>query len=79
MTKLPVTSSREIIKILQKAGFEYAPKRGKGSHTAFVKKEKDKTRLVIVPDRREIPRGTLLSILEQAGLTKEEFLKLLKK
>ncbi len=78
MTKLPVTSSRQIIRILQKVGFEYAPKRGKGSHTAFVKREKDKTRLVIVPDRREIPRGTLLSILEQSGLTRKEFLKLLK-
>jgi len=31
-------------------------------------------RLVIVPDKNEIPGGTLLSILSQAGLTKEEFL-----
>lgn len=63
MPKLPVVSSKEIIRALQKAGFEYAPKRGKGSHIAFVRKYKERTRLVIVPDRREIPKGTLISIL----------------
>jgi len=78
MPKLPVVSSKEIIRALEKAGFEYAPKRGKGSHFAFVRKDKDRTRLVIVPDRREIPKGTLLSILEQSGLSKEEFIRLLK-
>lgn len=78
MPKLPVASSKQIIRVLQKAGFEYAPKRGKGSHSAFVKRDKDKTRLVIVPDRKEIPKGTLLAILDQAGFTKEEFIELLK-
>jgi len=49
MPKLPVLSSREIMHVLQKSGFEYAPRRGKGSHSAFVKRDKDSTRLVIVP------------------------------
>src|SRR3989304_4276180 len=56
MPKLPVASSKQIVRVLQKAGFEYAPKRGKGSHSAFVKRDKDNTRLVIVPDRKEIPK-----------------------
>lgn len=77
MARLPVLSSRELIKALKKAGFEAAPTRGKGSHKAFVKKDKTKTRLVIVPDRREIPRGTLMAILDQANLSKEELLELL--
>jgi predicted RNA binding protein YcfA (HicA-like mRNA interferase family) len=74
MPKLPVVSSKDIIRVLLKAGFEYAPKRGKGSHTAFVKINDVRTRLVIVPDRKEMPRGTLLAILDQAGLTKDEFI-----
>ncbi|NQE54961.1 hypothetical protein C5S29_15390 [ANME-1 cluster archaeon GoMg3.2] len=37
MKKLPVVSSDDVIRVLKKAGFEYAPKRGKGSHTAFYK------------------------------------------
>ena len=78
MPKLPVISSKQIIRVLQKAGFEYAHKRGKGSHLAFVKRGQDKTRLVIVPDRNEVPKGTLIAILDQAGLTREEFMELLK-
>jgi len=33
--------------------------------------------LVIVPQRKELPRGTLAAVLEQAGLTLEEFIDLL--
>ena len=75
--KLPVVSSDNIIRVLKKAGFSYAPKRGKESHIAFYKEREGKKWLVIVPKRREIPRGTLIAILEQAGLTRDEFLRLL--
>lgn len=75
--KLPVVSTREVVNVLKKAGFSYAPKRGKGSHLAFYKKVNGKKRLVIVPQRKEIPKGTLLAILEQAGLTRNDFVKLL--
>ena len=77
MAKLPIVSSKEIVKVLKKAGFKPAPRRGKGSHLAFLKKSGGKSRLVIVPSQNEIPRGTLLSILNQAGLTKGEFIKML--
>ncbi|MBI4844497.1 MAG: type II toxin-antitoxin system HicA family toxin [Nitrospirae bacterium] len=62
MPKLPVVSSKQIIRILQQKGFQNAPKRGKGSHLAFVKKDADRTRLVIVPDRKEIPKGDACNI-----------------
>jgi predicted RNA binding protein YcfA (HicA-like mRNA interferase family) len=42
-----------------------------------VKKKEEKTYLVIVPQKDEIPRGTLLSIIEQAGLTRKEFMRIL--
>jgi predicted RNA binding protein YcfA (HicA-like mRNA interferase family) len=79
MPKLRILSSKEVIRVLTHLGFEPAPKRGKGSHSAFVKKTEEKTRLVIVPHKNEIPRGTLLSIIEQMGLTKAEFIKILRK
>lgn len=80
MKKLPVVSSDDVIKALKKGGFEYAPKRGKGSHTALYKiDEKGRKLLVIVPKRREIPKGTLLSVLQQANLSKDDFVGLLKK
>jgi predicted RNA binding protein YcfA (HicA-like mRNA interferase family) len=77
MTKLPVVSSKELIRALRKAGFEDAPKRGKGSHMALIKRTQGITKLVIVPDRKTLPKGTLRAILDQAGLSREEFLKFL--
>lgn len=62
MPKLPVVSSKQIITLLQKAGFQNALKREKGSHLAFIKIDTDRTRFVVIPDRNEIPKGTLLSI-----------------
>ncbi len=76
--RLPSLSSRAIIAALRKAGFTEAPDRGKGSHRAFVKKDPTgRVRLVIVPYGKDIPRGTLLAILDQAGLSREEFWKLI--
>ncbi len=64
--------------MLRKAGFVEAPDRGKGSHRAFMKRDTSgRIRLVIVPHGKDIPRGTLLAILDQAGLTREEFSQLL--
>ncbi len=77
MTKLPLVSSDEIIRKLKAIGFDYMPRRGKGSHIALYKIEGDGSKLlVIVPHRDPVPRGTLLSILKQAHLTKEEFARL---
>jgi predicted RNA binding protein YcfA (HicA-like mRNA interferase family) len=76
--RLPAVSSSEVIRVLHRAGFIEAPRRGKGSHAAFYKQdEKGNTYLVIVPKRKTLPKGTLLAILDQAGLTREEFLRLL--
>ena len=35
MTKLPSVSSDDVIRVLRKMGFLYAPKRGKGSHCSL--------------------------------------------
>ena len=78
MSKLPGLSSDEVLKALRRIGFVYAPKRGKGSHVALYRTDTSgKTRLVIVPKRRDLPQGTLRAIIEQAGLTRTEFLDLL--
>ena len=61
-------SSKEIIRVLEQNGFIFVSQ--KGSHKKF-KKEK---RIVIVPHpKKEIPRGTLASILRQAGIDKDDF------
>jgi predicted RNA binding protein YcfA (HicA-like mRNA interferase family) len=72
---LPVVSGRLAIKALTKAGFRVAGRRG--SHIKLKKKVNDRVFVVIVPDHAELARGTLKSILRQANITREEFLKLL--
>ena len=74
MTKLPVLSAREIIRALSKIGFRQVSQ--KGSHIKLKRILDDKTWIVIVPNFKEIPIGTLLSIIRQSGLEKNEFLKL---
>ena len=69
---LPVLNWREVLKALTKKGFR--PVRQKGSHIIV---ENQEGRFVVVPRKGEIKKGTLLSIVEEAGLTKDEFLKLL--
>lgn len=51
--------------------------RQSGSHVILYKHSSGK-RLTIPMHVRDLPPGTLLSIIKQAGLTKEEFIKLLK-
>ncbi len=75
MTKLPLLSSREIIKALSKTGFQQVSQ--KGSHIKLKRKEDDHTWIVIVPNFNEIPVGTLRSIIRQSGLDKRDFLNLL--
>jgi len=78
MSRLPLIDSKKLIRKLLKAGFQYAPVKGKGSHTALVLyDETNRPHLVIIPHRNPIPKGTLLSIIKQSGLSKEEFLDLL--
>ena len=71
--KLPVVSGSDVIKMLEKEGFLVV--RQRGSHVSLHKKVNDKTLLVVVPMKKEIKKGTLLSIIKQAGMTREEFIK----
>ena len=70
MTKLPVLSGKELLKILQNAGFKIA--RHKGSHVSL-SKEHYRT---VVPLHDELAKGTLLAILRQCGLNKDDIEKL---
>ncbi len=75
MPKLPHLSGNDVIKALSKIGF--APARQRGSHVILVKETPAGKRGVVVPLHREIDLGTLLEIMRQAGLKRDEFLKLL--
>jgi len=65
----PVVRPEKVIKGLENNGFRFVKQRG--SH----RKYKKNGRTVIVPMHYELTKGTLNSILEQAGLTFEQLIK----
>ena len=74
MHKLPSVTSQKVIKILEKKGFIID--RSKGSHRIYYH-YKSRRRVVILYHRKDLPKGTLIEILKQAGINKEELEKLL--
>ena len=69
MPKLPTLTSKKVIKVLESKGFLLD--RTKGSHQIYLHPETN--RRVVVPfHRKDLPKGTLLEILKQAGISKED-------
>ncbi|MBU4449282.1 MAG: type II toxin-antitoxin system HicA family toxin [Proteobacteria bacterium] len=71
MAKIPGLSGDDLIKALKKAGFRFVRQRG-----IHISLENGPYRTV-VPLHDVLSRGTLLAILKQCGLSKEDLLKLL--
>jgi len=73
MTKLPAISGRECVRALERAGFSI--RRQESSH--IILRRDSPFAQVVVPDHKELDRGTLRAILRHAGLTVEQFVALL--
>ena len=74
--RLPALKAREVIRALEKGGFEVV--RIQGSHHRLVHRS-DPSRATTVPEHkgRDLPRPFLRAILKQARLTVDEFRALL--
>jgi len=70
VSSLPVVSGREVVKALEKIGYGFD--RQRGSHMILRQQDPPHRRLT-VPDHKEVAKGTLRTIIRQAGLTVEEF------
>ena len=73
MSRLPAISGKECIKALMKIGFFI--KRQESSH--IILRRTEPFSQVVVPDHKELDRGTLRAIIRQAGLSIDEFINLL--
>jgi predicted RNA binding protein YcfA (HicA-like mRNA interferase family) len=74
MPRLPVCTPTDVIRALSRAGFILD--HSTGSHRFF--RHPTRPRIVTVPfHRKDLKRGTLKSILDQAGLSAEEFIRLI--
>lgn len=69
MSQLPRISGRDCIAVLGKIGFY--KKRQQGSHVIL--RRDDPFAQLVVPDHKELDRGTLRAIIRQANLSVEEF------
>ena len=69
MSNTPSLTPDDLIRLLQKHGFVLM--RTKGSHRIF--KNQATGKMTVVPmHKRNLPKGTMLAILKQAGIDKEE-------
>ena len=73
MTKLPVSSAREVLRALEKVDFIIDHQ--KGSHIVLIRGNPPSR--IVVPNHNQIDKGTLRAIIRQAGLTVDEFVRLL--
>ena len=73
--RLPSLKAREVIRALEHAGFFVF--KVTGSHYGLRHNEKVHLRVTVPYHTGDLKRGLLLGIIKQAGLTPEEFLKLL--
>jgi predicted RNA binding protein YcfA (HicA-like mRNA interferase family) len=71
MPKLPVLKPKEVIKRFEKLGFIID--RQSGSHVILYH-PKDKRRAVIPLHLKDIKKGTLLAILRESGISRDDFL-----
>ena len=73
-SKYPILPPEKIINALSKLGFEKISQ--KGSHVKY--KNMQTQKIFIIPMHKEIAKGSLKSILDQADVELEIFLNLLK-
>lgn len=74
MAILPILSGREVVKIFEAFGWEKA--RQSGSHMILVKPGEIVS--LSVPDHKEVAAGTLRSLMKAAGLSADEFTKMMR-
>lgn len=74
MARLPVVSGREAVRFFAKVG--WAEKRREGSHMILGKPGVPV--VLSIPDHKELDKGLLRDQIRKAGLTVEEFVRLMK-
>ena len=77
MTRLPALTAREFVAVAERVGFVFD--RQKGSHAVYVRTTEQRCTTLVVPVHkgRTLKRGTLHGLIDDMGLTRDEFIDLL--
>ena len=73
--QIPALTPKTVIRALLRAGFFIH--HASGSHHILKHPDKPKVRVIIAYHNKDLKRKTLLQIIEQAGMSAEQFIKLL--
>jgi predicted RNA binding protein YcfA (HicA-like mRNA interferase family) len=71
MPKLPSVKPRQLIRFLERAGFVLD--HTSGSHLIYYNAV-SRRRAVVPQHNRDLPKGTLMSLLREAGFTREDLI-----
>jgi predicted RNA binding protein YcfA (HicA-like mRNA interferase family) len=71
LPKLKILSGKQVCDILTLNGFIEVRRRG--SHIIMQKRIEEDTATVPVPNHKELKTGTLLSIIRQSGISRNQF------
>lgn len=74
MSKLPVVSGKDAVRAFSK--LHYQLDHQTGSHM-ILRQDRAPFRRLTIPNHKEIAKGTLRSLIREAGLTVDEFVGLL--
>lgn len=72
MLRLPVISGHRFVRAMERIGYLWD--HTEGSHMILIHQERPR---LSVPNHRELGRGLLRGLIRDAGLSREEFLRLL--
>ena len=73
--RLPAVRPKEVIRALERAGFFVHHK--SGAHYILKHPSRPELRVTVAYHNKDLKRKTVASIIEQAGFSPEEFIKLL--
>ena len=73
MARLPLMSGDDFVKVMHKVGYVWD--HTEGSHMILLHSSR---RRLSVPRHKELGRGLLRSLIRDAGISREEFIKLLR-
>ena len=73
--RLPALTARDVIKVVRKLGFQFD--RQSGSHAVYIKPEKRLRVVIPIHPGKDIKPKTLKGIIDDMGVTMDEFRELL--
>jgi predicted RNA binding protein YcfA (HicA-like mRNA interferase family) len=75
MSKLPVVPARDVVRVAEKLGFVFD--RQKGSHAVYLRASDHRRVVIPIHKGKDLKPGTLRGIIEDLGISVEEFVQML--